>query len=1011
MSSKIRPSIYIGIGGTGVNAVAKTKKMFEDSFGKEKLLELPIRFVCLDYDKTAKNDPRNATDISDDFIEIKNIANPKDTYNIQSQNGKYKWFFPQNVQFMDDKVLNGAAQVRGYGRFLTEMIMDSIEAKLQSAYKNVKSIQQTLTDETREIHTVDCHIVMSIAGGTGCGSFLNIAWALRQLFRGDVNIIGYGVLYSVFRAMDVYGNQTPRVVSNSYSAILDLDYLMSPTIVDPITVTMNGKEEKLTSPLYNQFYVIDNETENGKVVKDCNSLCEAIGTCLFSAGTAVGDKVDSILSNVHWQKGHQYNISPKNGWAQGLGACQVIYNGSSLADIYADKAAIELIKQLRDEDSDIVQRAITWTETARVREDGDAYNLLIDSIYGPDKISKVRMPNVDVKDSIADIKNAVNRYLSVLPDFPSDTDIEKKEEELQQNLSSYLVDMLNNKNGVGNSKKFLSGLYTIISGYKGEMENESSEFIKSIEQTKAVLDERGYKEYEAFSKKLLKGKGAKAEELESNIAKPAQKILKNKLEAERRKVAYNIFSQLLSVIENLSVKVNALDDRLTKLSDEFEHSVLSKQKASTGNSLFLIDLSAQERVDLKLDYRDVHVNDFIASIDKSLLTMELNNNDLKDAIYHFTRNETLSNVDKDGNKSYIKANPAPFPKYDFYENRLLEDVISDLQKKDPIAYDNLKMNIDNLSSRLLTIDDRGMLDDNGRAPSQKLNRVYYICHYDRIDQNGHKIKSVFEKDRQFTDDDKVAFLPCDSDYFKQRMIFYRSDFAIIPYCIRAFSDYVIEKEYLPAINRSNSDTSDQPHPHYDKLLFEEMKKKDFKLKPEIKNEAMFYWVCGNILDFGWESFVESVYVMQKDENGYPIKIDRKDSVEHKKYIRFYKGKYQFYNAGGKSSGVDGNWITINTADRKNAFDRFKIDYLPNIKAALASHIKDELRSNGIGTYEQRIKELTEGRGKKFDYIDLIAVGNKNSAVLYSQRTQEATQYDEEWNYLVEELLNTLKNLK
>ena len=33
--SSVRPSIYIGIGGTGINAVAKTKKMYEDAFGDD----------------------------------------------------------------------------------------------------------------------------------------------------------------------------------------------------------------------------------------------------------------------------------------------------------------------------------------------------------------------------------------------------------------------------------------------------------------------------------------------------------------------------------------------------------------------------------------------------------------------------------------------------------------------------------------------------------------------------------------------------------------------------------------------------------------------------------------------------------------------------------------------------------------------------------------------------------------------------------------------------------------
>ena len=69
--ASVRPSIYIGIGGTGINAVAKTKKMFEDAYGKDTLPHLPVRFVCLDYDKTSATDPKNATDISDDFIKIK----------------------------------------------------------------------------------------------------------------------------------------------------------------------------------------------------------------------------------------------------------------------------------------------------------------------------------------------------------------------------------------------------------------------------------------------------------------------------------------------------------------------------------------------------------------------------------------------------------------------------------------------------------------------------------------------------------------------------------------------------------------------------------------------------------------------------------------------------------------------------------------------------------------------------------------------------------------------------
>ena len=1012
--SSVRPSLYIGIGGTGINAIAKTKKMFEDAYGKDNLSNLPIRFICLDYDKTAATDPRNATDISDDFLKIDNISNPKDLYRIQSQNGKFKWFFPQNVQFMDDKVSNGAAQVRGYGRFLTEMIMPAIEAKLSSAYKNVKAIQQQLTDQTASIHTIDCHIVMSIAGGTGCGSFLNIAWALRQLFHGDVNIIGYGVLYSVFRAMDIYGNQTPRVVSNSYSAIMDLDYLMSATQVDPIHVTMNGKEGDLIEPLYNQFYVIDNETENGKVVKDCNSLCEVIGNCMFAAGGAIGDKVDSIMSNVHWLKGHQYNISPKNGWVQSLGACQIVYNGEMLADIYADKASVELIRQMLDSDADVSQKAIAWTETAKIREDGDQYNYLTNRIYSLEQIMKLKTPSLESKDALADTKAAVEKYLSAVPEFPTDKQVDEIKDGIVVELKKYVDILINSKNGVGNTKEFLSCLRTLCVGYKAEMEHEKQEFENNVTQTEENLKQRGYKEFDEVNHKLLCSRTTKDETLECCVAKPAQKILKAKAEAARRGAAYSIFGDLIAEIEKMQIVVTTLEDRLQKLLGDITNELLAKQKAASGKSTFQIDLSASERVNLPFNTKDVHLADFITHLPISLLSEQLSMTDLTDYIRHYVRNEQYVSKNREGNNEFAPITPAPFAQFETYKNKLIDEVIAEMRKKDPQAYDKLKMEIENYSSRLLKIDDRGLLNTQSKSPSQLLNKVRYICHYDQKDNMGESVNITFKQDRQFTDDDKVAFLPSDSDYFKQRMIIYRSDFAVLPYCIKAFSDYVVDNEYVSALSLSNSDSSDMPHPHYDKLLFEEMKKKDFKLKPEIKNEAMFYWVCGNILDFGWKTTVETVNIMQKDADGKPIKVDHKEDVEHKKYIRFYKGKYQYWNEGGASVGGD-KWETINTIDRKHAFDRFKTEILSSIKSQLNSRIKAQIEANGKGFYEQRINELIyndKGELKdSYDYIDIEAIGNKNSSTLYAGHTQEATQYDEEWNYICTELLNALQNLK
>ena len=48
----IRPSIYIGLGGTGILAISQTKKMYEEEFGVGKIPN-QIAFLAIDFDKTA----------------------------------------------------------------------------------------------------------------------------------------------------------------------------------------------------------------------------------------------------------------------------------------------------------------------------------------------------------------------------------------------------------------------------------------------------------------------------------------------------------------------------------------------------------------------------------------------------------------------------------------------------------------------------------------------------------------------------------------------------------------------------------------------------------------------------------------------------------------------------------------------------------------------------------------------------------------------------------------------
>lgn len=617
----IRPSIYIGLGGTGIIAISKTKKMYEDAFGKGNIPE-QIAFAAIDFNLEMVNDPILATDMRDDFIPLRGIGNPKKLYEEQRKEGEFKWMFPNNSGFLPSRVVDGAGQVRTNGRFLTEMIAQSIENRIKSLQTQIKAI--TISDKIKVANTdnkIEFHVAMSLAGGTGCGSFLNIAQIIKDIFDDDAYIIGYGVLHGIFRTMDVAGNKSSKVIANAYSAILDLDYFMHATPDNPIKINLNRNEKQRTTPIYDEFYVIDNVTEQGDCIEDISKLCEVIGTCLYVAGNELGSSIQGVMSNKHWARNGDYNISPKKGWVQALGACQVVYKGDLLAEIYGLKAAIELIRKLQNTGVEMQQKALDWTKYVAIREDGSQYNMLTDYIYEPSKIVKVRPPNLDVKDSITTIKTTVSKYLTLLPEYPIEQKIEEIVTRIITNLRKTITDLLGADNGVGSSLGFINSLETLLNQFRNEMELENAEYEKKILDSVTALENVKYKEYEDYTKKWIARK--KEDNLNEMIAQPALKILKDKLESARRKSASLIFTKVLFEISELKNHLEDLNNKLSTLLGEYKTELSGKQTTTQSSLVFEIDLSYNEKLTLDLNSDDVSVNDYIKLLNKSLYNVEL----------------------------------------------------------------------------------------------------------------------------------------------------------------------------------------------------------------------------------------------------------------------------------------------------------------------------------------------------------------------------------------------------
>lgn len=972
----MKPTIYLGLGGTGNLAISNAKRLYEEEYGKGNIPS-SVAFVTVDFQTDMDKDDGLVTDISENFIKIEMATNPREFYRIRRENdGEYSWMFDGNTANIDNRISKGAKAVRTTGRLYTEMVLELIINRLNSTINSVTDVD-TNSDVAGG---VNIHMVMSLAGGTGAGSYITIANAIKQRYGNHVNLYGYGVMHSIFRTMDVSGNKTPNVELNAISSIIDLDYLMTADESNVITLEMGTEKISLKEPIFDGFYVIDNTSESGHTLKNIKDLCNVIGTCLYACGEEAGDKVENVINNIGPKEG-KHHVGTKLGWVQGLGACQVVYKGELLAKTYGYKAALELIRKIRQESASIEGQALAWTEIVSIREDGDKYNMLIDGIYSPQRIQTLRLPNIDAADTEAANKDSVNRYLNTLSDFPSEDIISTRKNDLLNKLRFKINSYLNAENGVGNSLKFLSSLYLLCDKYKKEMNEEAFNYTKDKEEKLEKFERSAFKDYndQKHGRFVWNHREKNQELLEDNVGRPAKEILKSTIELKRREVARDIFNTLLNEIDLLKERISVLDAKLENLSEEYVKELTQLQSTSIDSLVFEYDLSYSDRINMEIDSDDVVVNDFVEKLSTLLIDIDIDVK-LNDDILAYTRN---------------------LPQAIEYKEKIISSVIDELSDDE---YKKLKNEIQKKSARWLRVNSRGQRVNVGdrKAVEDAIAKNWVVSIY----KSNDGYRSRLDKDISFLPNvESKDFLYVTKEAAKQRMIFCRIDGSIIPYCIGVIDDSAMTR-YEKQLKKANSGEK-VFNPHFDKHLFERMRQEDFKLKPEMKNEAMFYWVCGHL--FGWDAIKEEERIMNKDEKGNVISEASKELAEHMKYICCLRKKYMYWDINAPM-GKDRQWQLLgNTTRRDSAYNTFKTVVLPEHKENFKLLISDTYGQKRA-FWDAEIQRIISSGFE--DYIDRLVCSDKSSATYFANPTNgDFKLLQEEFQYLKNSLISALGNLK
>lgn len=225
--SAVSPMLFVGLGGCGCQMVARISRHLRGRPDFHERYRDLVKFALVD---TNVNDLESNREIADETFLLSDFE--KEQYaNLAS--GKlfleadpyFTQWVPPNYRFRAGDTA-GAGQIRLESRLglFYQMKHKNLVPRFQRLLEGLKSHQHGHRRlDSAEIRIIIC---FSVAGGTGSGCHLPLAYMLRDHARevGKPWMIGVAVLPAVFE--DKVGTNRDGIFANGYAALKELEHVM-----------------------------------------------------------------------------------------------------------------------------------------------------------------------------------------------------------------------------------------------------------------------------------------------------------------------------------------------------------------------------------------------------------------------------------------------------------------------------------------------------------------------------------------------------------------------------------------------------------------------------------------------------------------------------------------------------------------------------------------------------------------------------------------------------------------
>lgn len=818
-----------------MKALLHAKKTFIDTYG-----EVPpmIGFLGLDTDR---NDFNKTLKSIDGSTEVALGTNEKMMLTVDEAEEFYEehptdfsWIPSCNIGALSMLRNNGAGGVRSNGRFAFTINYANVKAMIETKLSEISNAAIVDNDmyERNDFATAEIHIVFSICGGTGCGTFLNTAYLVRAI-NSDYKITGYAVLPGIFKGLPV----TSRTIPNAFGALQDLDYLMHKRLGGETSTLkyLSDKRYVIKSRPFNTVMFIDNKNASGDTYKGVETLSQMIGLALVTAageladtGASIGDNFDVIISE------KRMDILNKSGWAGGMGVCELVYRGGDLSDIYKYKAAENIIDRMFNPCVDANKIANDWIDAVKIRENL-GFNHLTDEVCA---LNNAYSLNIERPSTARDAVNAnIKRNSLDIAEINGKIDaIIKRVKEAFEELANNHV---NAEGGISAMQNIIKELRIQIGYCLGEMRAERLDLVKDKDDKKEELD---------IILNDLEGAtgifdGRRRDRLMREITSIVDEYNILRKDVVRHEAAISVYVTLDQYFDSKETMFNNISDRLIAVKEYYKDKIAQLQNGVKNEGcIFQINLALQDARSLAIDSADISVSEFIDSLRRQnldIVSLTLKeSSDIREALEKYTGGLPMAKQYKTKSVEMVLS-------------QILED---DANKGTRVMKDILERAM-HKSQVLLQYRHRGHL------PKEPIVNIMYVGvenHLSSVLATDDLLKKAMPVARAHEHRD-VSFV---STGMKDKVLIY-SQIGVVPaYTIEGLAEY--EEKYYAYDNSGEIRGF-----HFDADILNDMNSSNYSLQPSTSKiddgDMLSVWVKG--LVYGLIKNEKGTYYVKSKANG------------------------------------------------------------------------------------------------------------------------------------------------